>query len=112
MWPLSLFSRSSKLQRLEKKKNSIDIDDKLTLNEKPTSSNCWTNHLAFFEQFIDKDMLEDFRNAEKGDILPGEIRNEGLFDVWLKIKGLSGIKIFQNIFISIKLALNEEIFQN
>ena len=31
---------------LKKKKNSIDIDDKLTFNEKPTSSNCSTNHLA------------------------------------------------------------------
>ena len=100
MWPLSLFSRSSKLQRIEKKKkkNSIDIDDELSFNEKPTSLNYLNNHLAFFEQFIDKDVLENFRNAEKRKILPGKIRNEGLFDVWLKIKGLSGIKIFQNIF--------------
>ncbi|KYN12208.1 hypothetical protein ALC57_15605 [Trachymyrmex cornetzi] len=66
---------------LNKQKKSKNL-----INTEPNQTDSLKQFISFFERQLSEEMLQTFKAAEIG-VWNGEIKNEGLFQHWLKIKG-------------------------
>lgn len=67
---------------LKKQKRSENVCAKSNQSDK--------QFIKFFEQQLPEEMFQKFKEAERARAWNGEVKNEGLFQYWLKIKGETG----------------------
>jgi len=72
----------------------LDVVNFNILNKKKKSENTESNQtdsekqfIHFFERQLPEEMFQIFKATERVGVWNGEVKNEGLFQYWLKMKG-------------------------